>query len=57
MEEIWRFREEHAARLDYDLEKMYQDLKRQEQDDDGLYVSLKDGKLVSVRPQRQSSSS
>jgi hypothetical protein len=57
MEEIRRFREEYAVKFDYDLEKMYQDLKRLEQEDDGPYVSLKDGKRVAVRPQRQSSRS
>jgi hypothetical protein len=57
MEEIRRFREEYAARFDYDLEKMFQDLKRLEQEDDGPYVTLKDGKLVPVHPQRRSSRS
>lgn len=40
VDEIHRFREEYAARFDHDLEKMYQDLKRLEQDDDGPYVSF-----------------
>ena len=57
MEEIWKFREEHAAKFDYDLERIYQDLKRQEQEDDGNYVSLEEGKLVSVPARRRSSRS
>lgn len=57
LEEIRRFREEYAAKFDYDLEKMYQDLKRLEQEDDGLYITLRDGKLVPVRPQHRSSRS
>jgi hypothetical protein len=57
MEEIRRFREEYAAKFDYDLEKIYQDLKRQEREDDGNYVSLEEGKLVSVPPRRRSSRS
>jgi hypothetical protein len=57
MEEIRQFREEYAAKFDYDLEKIYHDLKRLEQEDDGPYVTLKDGKLVPVLPQRRSSRS
>jgi Bacterial antitoxin of type II TA system, VapB len=49
VEEIHRFREEWAAKFDYDPEKMYQELKRLEQENDGLYVSLRAGKLVSVQ--------
>jgi hypothetical protein len=49
VEEIHRFREEWAAKFDYDPEKMYQELKRLEQEEeDGLYVTLKDGELVPV---------
>jgi hypothetical protein len=57
MEEIRRFREEWAAKFDHDPEKMYQELKRLEQEDDGPYVTLQDGKLVTSRPQRRSSRS
>jgi hypothetical protein len=53
VEEIHRFREEWAAKFDYDLEKMYQELKRLEQEDDGPYVTLKDGELVPVDPKDQ----
>jgi hypothetical protein len=53
VEEIHRFREEWAAKFDYDLEKMYQELKRLEQEDDGLYVTLKEGKLVPVDPKTE----
>jgi len=53
VEEIHRFREEWAAKFDYDPEKMYQELKRLEQEDDGLYVTLEDGKLVPVHPKNQ----
>ena len=53
VEEIHRFREEWAAKFDYDREKMYQELKRLEQEDDGPYVTLKDGELVPVDPKDQ----
>ena len=57
VEEIRRHREEYAAKFDYDLGKIYEDLKRLEQEDDGPYVSLEDGKLVPVLPRHRSSRS
>jgi len=57
MEEIRRFREEYAAKFDYDLEKMYEDLKRLERGDDGRYVSFENGKLVPIPSRRRSSRS
>jgi hypothetical protein len=53
VEEIHRFREEYAKKFDYDPEKMYQDLKRLEQEGDGPYVTLEDGNLVPVDPKDQ----
>jgi hypothetical protein len=40
VDEIHRFRKERAARFDFDLEKMYLDLKRQEAGGEGTYVSF-----------------
>jgi hypothetical protein len=40
VEEIRREREEYAAKFDFDLEKIFLDLKRLEQEDDGPYVSF-----------------
>jgi hypothetical protein len=40
VEEIRKEREEYAAKFDFDLEKIYLDLKRLEQEDDGPYVSF-----------------
>jgi len=55
MDDVRRFREEYAVKFDSDLEKIYLDLKRLEQEDDGPYVTLQDGKLVPSHPQRRSS--
>jgi len=55
VEKIHRFREEWAAKFDHDPEKMYQELKRLEQEDDGPYVTLEDGELVPVDPKDQTS--
>jgi hypothetical protein len=40
VEEIRRHREEYAARFDFDLKEMFLDLKRLEQEDEGVYVSF-----------------
>ena len=40
VEEIRKEREEYAAKFDFDLEKVFLDLKRLEQEDDGPYVSF-----------------
>jgi hypothetical protein len=40
VEEIRREREEYAAKFDFDLEKIFLDLKRLEQEDEGPYVSF-----------------
>ena len=40
VEELHRFREEYAKKFDYDLEKIFLDLKRLEQEDEGPYVSF-----------------
>ena len=57
VEEIRKNREEYAARFDFDLEKMYLDLKRLEQEDEGPYVSFsREGDLeLSQRPRRSGS--
>ena len=40
VEEVRKTREEHAARFDYDLEKIFQDLKEQERQSNRKVVSL-----------------
>lgn len=40
VEEVRKVREEHAARFDYDLERIFQDLKEQEQKSGRKVVSL-----------------
>jgi len=40
VEEVRKVREEHAARFDYDLERIFQDLKAQEQQSSREVVSL-----------------
>lgn len=50
VEEIHRFREEYAKRFDYDLEKMYQDLKRQQDETPGLVIPLVRKSPVATNP-------
>lgn len=40
VEEVRKIREEHAARFDFDLEKIFQDLKEQERRSGRKVVSL-----------------
>ena len=40
VEEVRKVREEHAARFDYDLEKIFRDLKEQERKSGRKVVSL-----------------
>jgi hypothetical protein len=40
VEEVRKIREEHAARFDYDLERIFQDLKEQEKNSGRKVVSL-----------------
>lgn len=40
VEEIHRFREEYAKKFDYDMEKMYQDLKRRQDETPGPVLPL-----------------
>jgi len=40
VEEVRKIREEHAARFDYDLERIFQDLKEQERQSGRKVVSL-----------------
>ncbi|HET7462923.1 MAG TPA: hypothetical protein VFJ82_16840 [Longimicrobium sp.] len=44
MEEIYRERDEHAARFNYDLEAIWRDLKERERRSDRPRVSLADRK-------------
>jgi len=40
VEEVRKIREEHAARFDYDLERIFQDLKEQERQSGREVISL-----------------
>ena len=40
VEEIWRLREEHGARFNYDLNAIYNDLKRRERESGRAVVCL-----------------
>lgn len=40
VEEVRKIRDEHAARFEYDLERIFADLKRQEQESGLSYVRL-----------------
>ena len=56
VEEIRRERENYAAKFDFDLEEMFSDLKRLEQEDDGPYVSFsREEDSKSSPPRRRSS--
>lgn len=33
LEELWKIREEHAAKFNYDLDAMFEDLKRREEEE------------------------
>ncbi len=59
VEEIRKEREEYAAKFDFDLEKIFLDLKRLEQEDDGPYVSFsrEEGEEPFERPRRRGSRS
>jgi hypothetical protein len=47
VEEVRKAREEHAARFDYDLERIFQDLKEREQQSGRKVVSLPPRRPVS----------
>lgn len=53
VEEIRKEREEYAAKFDFDLEKIFLDLKRLEQEDDGPYVSFSREDRESSEPPRR----
>ncbi len=52
IDEIHRFREERAARFNYDLKRIVEDINRQAEElhPTGPVVSLPPGKLHSARP-------
>jgi hypothetical protein len=52
VEEVRKVREEHAARFDYDLEKIFQDLKEQERQSGRKVVSLPPKRPVEVAAER-----
>jgi hypothetical protein len=48
VEEVRKVREEHAAKFDYDLERILKDLKEQEQRSELKFVSLPPKRPVTV---------
>ena len=52
VEEVRRVREEHAARFDYDLERIFQDLKEQERQSGREVVSLPPKRPLEVGVER-----
>ena len=50
MDEIHRFRDEYAAKFDYDLEKIYLDLKRRQEETPGRVVSFARGTSTVANP-------
>lgn len=53
VEEVRKVREEHAARFDYDLERIFQDLKEQEKRSGRKVVSLPPKRPQEVATPRQ----
>ena len=47
--EVRKIRDAHAARFNYDLKAIYQDLKQQEQASDGVFVSYPPRKARPIR--------
>jgi len=52
VEEVRKVREEHAARFDHDLEKIFQDLKEQERQSNRKVVSLPPKRPLEVAADR-----
>lgn len=46
VEEVRKARDEHAARFDYDLERIFADLEQQERDSGREYVTLPPKRLA-----------
>ncbi|HJX27204.1 MAG TPA: hypothetical protein VJ885_04780 [Thermoanaerobaculia bacterium] len=55
VEEVRKVREEHAARFDYDLERIFQDLKEQEKKSGRKVVSLPPKRPQEAATSRQKS--
>lgn len=53
VEEVRRVREEHAAKFNYDLDAIFQDLKRIQRQQKNRVVSLKPKKVVRKKRRRQ----
>lgn len=54
VEEIRRVREEHAARFNYDVDAIFEDLRKREKETGGALVSLQPRRVVKVgeRPEK-----
>jgi hypothetical protein len=55
LEEIYKFREEYAARFDYDLDAIVSDLERMEQEDGGYPDSAPEEDKESASSRRRAS--
>jgi hypothetical protein len=49
VEEVRQYREQHAAKFNYDLQAIYQDLKEQEQKSDQIFLSYSPKRLEVVK--------
>jgi hypothetical protein len=52
VEEVRRIRQEHAAKFDYDLRKIYEDLKEQEKQSGRRFVTLPPRRPTLVAPDK-----
>ena len=43
---VWRARDEHAARFDYDVEKIFRDIRARQESSDGEYVRYPARRIV-----------
>ena len=53
VEEIHKYRLEHAAKFNYDLYAMVADYKRQEKESSGPFISLAPKRIPKKRPSRR----
>jgi hypothetical protein len=52
VEEVRRIRQEHAAKFDYDLRRIYEDLKEQEKQSGRRFVTLPPRRPTLVTPDK-----
>ncbi|HEX4951959.1 MAG TPA: hypothetical protein VF017_00985 [Thermoanaerobaculia bacterium] len=54
VEEVRGVREAHAARFDYDLQRIFEDIKRQERESGRQYVSFPPRRITGSSPKDRS---